>query len=217
MSPLLAATVMPATTDDHVPPQLLFPTAKPAELVFVPACLRCNSEASFDDEYIRSVFVVEDRAAQHPEARAAYDSFKRSLRIPEKQGFKRGFFASTEPVRIISPEGNVDTGIKTIDMDRISKVLIRVARGLYREAYDRRAPLCCNGLVTSVLNPDQITFDVARDFSRDLERLATHSIGNDGAFRYRFAAASDDPNTSAWWFEFYRALPFIVLLIDPHD
>jgi hypothetical protein len=46
-----------ADTTDHVPPQGLFPRV-PANVIEVPACLRCNRGASLDEEYMRATLAA---------------------------------------------------------------------------------------------------------------------------------------------------------------
>src|SRR5690242_6198140 len=64
--------------DDHVPPKAFFPKPKPTndKFVIVPACSNCNrgswidggSRMSKDEEYMRSVIIVEWNAGNHPAA-----------------------------------------------------------------------------------------------------------------------------------------------------
>ncbi len=44
------------STDDHVPPALLFPKPRPSDLITVPACPQCNAGFEKDEEYIRALF-----------------------------------------------------------------------------------------------------------------------------------------------------------------
>src|SRR4051812_42325353 len=55
-------------TDDHVPPECIFPKGRRTGLVKVRACRRCNGGASKDDEYFRMMLCMSEEAGESPEA-----------------------------------------------------------------------------------------------------------------------------------------------------
>ena len=74
-------------TKDHVPPRGLFENNPKFQLLTVPACLKCNNNASKDDEYFR-ILAFDYRAAELASVRDARDSTTRALFKEEKQGFR---------------------------------------------------------------------------------------------------------------------------------
>jgi 5-methylcytosine-specific restriction endonuclease McrA len=54
-------------TRDHVPPKNLFPLPKPVNLITVPACKKCHSETSQDDEYFRVKILLYMVSVQAPQ------------------------------------------------------------------------------------------------------------------------------------------------------
>jgi hypothetical protein len=42
-------------TEDHIPPQSLYPPELHSKLLLVPSCAGCNGGASKDDEYLRTI------------------------------------------------------------------------------------------------------------------------------------------------------------------
>ena len=211
----------PAASDDHVPPKLLFPLTAKKDLIAVRSCIRCNGGASRDDEYLRSILVVENRAATHPEARAAYAVLKRSLRKPEAKGWNRSFYGSLQLMDAVSPSGDVLGAVPTkrASRERIDRVVARVVRGLFREHSRQRLPP--SYLVHVVPGPgfgcDESEVGDLGWIRSHLGRVAQYERGTDAAFRYRFRTADDDARTSVWWLQFYGAVAFGAIVGPPVD
>jgi 5-methylcytosine-specific restriction endonuclease McrA len=57
-------------TDDHIPPQNLFPKPRPSNLnlITVPACRKCNGSASKDDEYFRYCLCMCEKVGRDEQA-----------------------------------------------------------------------------------------------------------------------------------------------------
>jgi hypothetical protein len=204
-----------ATTDDHVPPQLLFPLTKRSNLVEVPACLACNHSWSQEDENLRSELITEDRAAQHPEAAAAHDAFMRALRNPAKLGFRKNFFRRLSPVELRTPEGlRIATGVQVINLGRVLPVVDRIIRGLFRYHVGRRLPLRCRVQSWTIHQIEDDQMETVREMLSFLKHRPKYEIGSDGAFRYSFAITPDNENGSVWSLEFYKAHLFVGATLD---
>jgi hypothetical protein len=52
-------------SDDHLPPQSLFPAPRPNNLITVPSCDGCNGGSSKDDEYFRLWLVSRENTKGH--------------------------------------------------------------------------------------------------------------------------------------------------------
>ncbi len=79
-------------TDDHVPPQNMFPSPRPPDLITVPACRRCNQGFSMEDEYFR-IAVLGPAALQDPRAREIWDG-------PVVRGLRRSILERQAPFAI---------------------------------------------------------------------------------------------------------------------
>jgi hypothetical protein len=64
-NPVLCALcgVSPATTEEHVPAECMFPKPRPGNRITVPACWPCNNGSSEDDEYLRAALALIDEEA----------------------------------------------------------------------------------------------------------------------------------------------------------
>jgi len=75
-------------TRDHVPPKAIFSKPLPSNLITVPACAKCNSAASNDDEYFRLSLQVRDQMESHPDVIRSRPVLLRSLEKPQKAGMR---------------------------------------------------------------------------------------------------------------------------------
>src|SRR5690606_11581497 len=64
-------------TDDHIPPQSLFPAG--AFVPYVPACRGCNGGSSGDDEHFRAVLTIRDGLDDHVVVKGLLASVVRGL------------------------------------------------------------------------------------------------------------------------------------------
>jgi len=55
-----------ALTKDHVPPKSFFPKPRPANLITVPSCEKCNRNYGKDDERVRNIITSIDTTENHP-------------------------------------------------------------------------------------------------------------------------------------------------------
>src|ERR1700740_2606191 len=92
-------------TSDHVPPQSLFPSPAPSDLITVPACKRCNGGAAKDDEFFRLVLVMNEKTKGNAAREALMPAVKRSLLRFRAQGFASTFWSSTHSMERITPDG----------------------------------------------------------------------------------------------------------------
>ena len=94
-----------ATTIDHVPPSLIFPKPRPANIITVPACYDCNNSASLDDEYFRLVTALEEKSGEHPDSIELLPVIIRSLNRRQAQGFRKTFARSQFDCDIFTESG----------------------------------------------------------------------------------------------------------------
>lgn len=202
-------------SDDHVPPENIFPKPRPDALITVRACKTCNGGASKDDEYFRMMLCLSQDAGDSPEAQKNWAPIFRSLKRPQAQGMTKAFLKSIRPVQAMTWSG-IHLGRKMgfrVEFDRIRRVIERTVRGLYFHEQKRRLPedhvvdvFCDETLIR--LPPDSLsTFQ--HTINLPLASVAPKIIAP-GVFHYRFLIAEDGP-ASAWGLSFYERKPFIAI------
>ena len=127
-------------TADHIPPKCLFAPPRPATLITVPSCLRCNRAASQDDEYFKALLALKE--TDHPDAKEVRESVLRSLARPRSRRFSRNFLDRVGRVNVHTPAG-LYLGKRLsydVDLERLDRVAARVAKGLFYTLKGKRIP-----------------------------------------------------------------------------
>lgn len=182
-----------ATTKDHLPPAGLFPKPRPSDLVTVPCCRECNTEASKWDERFR-VFAAMHVSRNDPEAtellhKSVLPSVRHNARL------RREILESARDVMLTTPSGIVLGPATQVhwDSEAYDRVIERVVRGLHfhhtGEILGQRA---------------RVKVHFLRDLNGIgpvLEQLPLHSIGG-GQFLYKVIHHPDLPLRSLWVFEY---------------
>ncbi|MFH2069320.1 MAG: hypothetical protein ABII89_07680 [Candidatus Omnitrophota bacterium] len=201
-------------TKDHIPPEQIFPSPRPSNLITVPTCGNCHSDTSKDDEYFRLKVCLREDAGNHPKARKNWDAIFRSLNRMEASGFQKSFFADMHNVQLSTPAG-IFIGQQLgydVNMIRIRRVVERITRGLYFA--ERGSFLGFHNEVRVHADEDlhQETKKVLDELSKNvLLPLAaqTPKIIGDNVFSYRFHITDENPAYSVWGFSFYGSVPFL--------
>lgn len=205
-------------TDDHVPPKALCGKPKPADLIVVPSCTRCNNGASRDDEYFKTVMVLKDRAGGHPEAVAIRDSVFRGLAMRKKAKFRLRILRSMRDVALRTPAGlhiGKAPGFD-VDLTRLDRVVGRVTRGLYWHHHDHvRLP---DDHTVGVWSEDGLR-GINREEANLLRTTLVDPVLNNpareiarGVLRYWYAS-SDRPHITGWLLEFYEDVRFVAFTV----
>lgn len=202
-------------TNDHVPPQNLFPKPR-IGLVEVRACLRCNGGASKDDEYFRQCLVLADQARGHPEAAKSHPTVFKALNREEAKGMRASFMQSLRCVPEHTPGGLYvgDRLAFEVDLVRLFRVVERTVKGLYFKETERRLPDGYDVRVHSdetlaTLDPGDLEEDT-RNVIEPLKRLPPKVIGND-VFQYRHWVAPEEPGISVWLLTFFGRISFLAM------
>src|SRR5438445_6283846 len=129
-------------TDDHIPPQNLFPKPRPGSLIRVPSCEPCNGGASKDDEYFRLFITVREDAKGHPDRDAVLPVVLRSLNRPEARGFAKAFWKNTRYAERMSPSGLFLSSGRVYEAEgrRMDRVAVRIVKGLVFHETHKRVP-----------------------------------------------------------------------------
>lgn len=201
-------------TDDHIPPKNLFAKPRPDDLIKVPACQKCNGQASLDDEYFRLMLCARQDVASHPEAKKIQPTIMRSLERPDKVRFAEKFFSTMRATEVISQAGLCLGPAQTYraNLKRVSKVPARIVRGLFSKEFKRLLPLnyvCAAYQEAGLAAIDQPTYDKIWGVAAELQKEPPKGSKGQGVFSYWYLAASDDPNVTFWLFIFFETVGFI--------
>lgn len=211
-------------TEDHVPPQCLFPKPRP-RLIKVPACKACHAPTSKDDEYFRMRICISAEGGDHPDAKNNFEPIFRALQRPEFQGMAKTLIKDSREVWLRTASGIYveKTLAFSVDLTRIFRVVERTVRGLFFEETGRRLDPAYDVMVHSndtLSGQDPASLqELTRVILAPLANRPATVIGNE-VFVYRYAITADDPNVSAWALTFYRNVPFLALTaprVDPRQ
>lgn len=187
--------VNPGTTNDHVPPNQMFPDPKPSNLITVPACPQCNGGFQKDEEYFRGLFALTGATIEQ-EAPEFWEKVCRGLE--RSPGLKKTINDSLRAGTMVNPDG-VEVGRwMTIEdnIERIVNLIAKCVRGLY--FFEMSTPMSPSVPITCHLSRDEVVdlgtlYRITRQGKRSWP----------GVFEYRYTIEGDDPTTSAWIFTFY--------------
>jgi hypothetical protein len=206
-----------ATTIDHVPPSLIFPKPRPANLITVPACYDCNNSASLDDEYFRLVTALEEKSGEHPDSIELLPVIIRSLNRRQAQGFRKTFARSQFDCDIFTESGLfLKSAIGyNVDKDRLNAVFERITRGLFLNTFGRRLPLETRVSASQgrgLVNPSIVEF-----VKKILEEGSSWNCLGNGTFCWKYSTCLNQPETTAWIFVVFSSIVFISTTIgeDP--
>jgi hypothetical protein len=193
----------PGTTNDHVPPDQMFPDPKPSNLITVPACYECNKGFQKDEDYFRGLFGF----IGPPIERNAPDFWAKVKRGLERSpALQRTIADSLRSGTMVNPDGKkVGQWIKVEDnWHRVTALIAKCVRGLYF-------------FESSLALPQTVEIECPQhsECSIDLGTLysSTRRGKRDwpGVFEYRYCIAADDPTASGWILAFYRRYVYSAL------
>ena len=185
----------PGTTNDHVPPEQMFPDPKPSDLITVPACSGCNKGFQKNEDYFRGLFGLTGAPIKQAEPEF-WAKIGRGLQ--RSLAFNKTIADSLQSGTVVNTNGEkVGRRIKVEgNWHRVVNLIAKCVRGLY--FFERSV----------ALSPSiEIECPQYGDGPIDLKTLysLTHhgKRGWPGVFEYRYRVAPDDPAASAWILTFY--------------
>lgn len=199
------------TTREHFVPQGLWPGPLPVRTETVPACEQCNAGSNLDDEYFRNTLAMMNDC-EHPKKREVFEGpVLRSLK--SHPGWVR-YALSNKTVRPMrSPSGLWlgDYPVLPLDVERFSRSLRKVVKGLY--FLIRKAPFPTSGeiLLIGQLNPE--TWPLIVELEKQLFP-PTFDFGDD-VFEWRFSQRTD--GRTLWKLMFYRTVVFYAVGTESQD
>ena len=211
-----------ATTRDHIPAATMFAKPRPPNLITVPCCEPCNTEASKDDEYFRLMLITRADIGDHSAAQPLMESVHRSLENHAVSGLARSFVNNVSERNIISSDGNViGRGFGfDVDLSRLDRVAKRICMGLYFKKYGSVLPLEMKITAWSYDGLRDVDDSQKALLERMIARIKTdnlsHDIGN-GAFSYFYRQVADRNDAGAWVLSFFDQEMFLCLTSPAND
>ena len=200
-------------THDHVPPDNLFPSPKPSELITVPSCRKCNGGSSEDDTYFRDMLILWDATREHPEARKTADAVIKSFGRPEQRSYSRSILGGVLNVDVVTLGGlylGKQRGLR-FDPLRLSKTAGKIVKGLFYHEFRERLPEHCDAFAFCLPNEeDEHKRRSMQDMCGKLTTEPQRTIGC-GVFTYWFHQMEDAPERTLWLLLFYEKVPFLGL------
>lgn len=204
----------PSTTKDHVPPKCLFPKPRPNNLVTVPCCSSCNSQASLDDQYFKIMMASRREAQEHPASAALLATLRERFANPKSRGLVTMILNGLHRAEVRSSAGLViDQGIAyEVDKSRLDAVASRTTKGLFY--YERGYSLPSSHAVSSFTDPDlgRVEEDVMLNVAKVIAATEPKVLGG-GIFSYRVHFLPSDPDSSFWFYRFFEAIPIISMTL----
>lgn len=110
---------------DHVPPECIFPSTEPPNLITIPCCTDCNEEYGLLDEKMRNFFAILAGGNSSEVGNTAKRVMQRSPGLMEE------FFSYTKPHPTLVDEAGNPRLIFFFSDVELNPWLIRVVKGLY--------------------------------------------------------------------------------------
>lgn len=209
-------------TDDHIPPESLFPGVPNDKLIFVPACRDCNNQASTDDQYFGVIMSLRDELVDHPSMQAISEKVMRGLHSRHGVKLRNEILRTIRPVQPISQSGLFlpQRYAYSVDYARVENFIRRVTKGLFYKTMGSRLP---DDYEVRVLIPWAMKERTAKEISlwnefiyKPMVKVPAMVIGND-EFRFKYLYGTEDPNQTVWLFLFFGKVTFVSLTMSKAD
>jgi hypothetical protein len=199
----------PGVTKDHVPPKSFFPRPRPADLITVPCCQKCNQGSEKDEELFLATFMFSD-AGSTPTGKRLWDE-KLDRMYQKNLGLKKTVARMLSHKQAYTPAGLYLGRRMTISVDhpRLERVVEKIVRGLYYYEYGDLMPANVK-VMTLFLNTD-VMLRAAQQHFREL--TAGKRMWS-GIFEYCHNRVRESPEQSMWHIRFYACINFWIITGD---
>lgn len=199
------------TTSDHVPPQALFPSPAPNNLITVPACKDCNGGAGKDDEFFRLVLIMNEKTKGNAAREALMPAVKRSLLRFRAQGMASNFWSSTQVAQRFTADGLYagEGVLLSTDGARLDRTATRIVRGLYFHEFGEAIPQDHDVRVVNLARLrtlDVVIRENMSDFIQATLSEPEHTFGP--AFSYWILRSPNGPRRAHFVLKFYGSLEY---------
>lgn len=205
-------------TADHVPPRNIFPKPRPNNLITVPACKKCNEEASKDDEYFRLMLVMRDDVYVEPNVKQLWKTSYRGLKWSTKRGMAHNLVKNIRHGPTYTNSGIYlgNRSTYNVDLYRLDRVMERIIKGLFYHHAGYVLPkeyIARSFSVDGLVNDNVWDDPELKNMLGVLSELKPVAIGKN-IFSYKFLRLSDDINGSFWLFTFFSKVSFLGFTLE---
>ncbi len=197
-----------ATTKDHIVPRNLYPKRTQAQLLTLPCCDTCNQGLSKDEEYFRLVMLA-DWNINEVGRRVFEESVVPSLH-KGFEGLRMRALSESRPISLPVGGSFVDTGLWSLDSNRLNRVAEKIVRGLYFRMSGQ--PMAPDMKFQFQLRPD----DELRELILKTPWHPRPVVIDPEIFiaRHRIARNESGQEASGWLLIFYRCVPYFVVAMS---
>jgi hypothetical protein len=190
----------PATSWDHIPPDAMFPKPKPHDPIEVPACAKCNSGASDNDQKFQ-VFI--GLAAGHGEKGVSIFKPHVSRILKGNKRLKRTIGETLRRVDIQTEAGILlgHASAVKVDFNPVDIVLERIIRGMHFWHTGYILGNKVNIKINRYRNLAKPIYDMSFDWP-------IGSVGGNSFIYKYYLNAEEEPYASCWVLQFFRSAWF---------
>ena len=209
-------------TKEHVPPKCCFPKGTEG-LTTVPACTKCNSSFSRDDEYFRDTLIMSKECSEHPQAKELLRRVYRNLEREESKGYRLKLADSLSHCLVEYSPGLPEPGFEnSIDLQRIGNVVSKTVRGLLWSKTGLRLPESYGIIVVPSFNfdflPTRLMAQVAQVEARERRTESERASIGKGAFEHWWAwTTRESDKRSEWVLRFYEGHYFVCFIVPKKE
>ena len=189
-------------TKDHVIPRSMFPKTYGGQRLTVKCYGACNAFYRTSEDRFRA-WVLSGQAGDTEHSSAL---LPRLFQSPNKDlGLRAAYLSSIQPALLETP-GGIQFGttvIVELDRDVETRVLAKIARGLYFHETGNILPRSATVVGARIADPGRL--------GAQLPATRPGKSCWPEVFRYRFALMQHEPHASLWLMLFYDIEPFLVI------
>jgi hypothetical protein len=196
-------TKSPGITKDHVPPRIFFPEPRPGNLITVPACSKCNSAATMDDNYLFAIMMFSEAG----NTIAGVTLWRKRLRrmFTKDLGVRRQL-GSALSLKDVITSGGIYQGRRialAFDELRFNKAIQRIVRGLCY--FEFGSSLSAETSIASWLLSTPARSETAMQY---YHQISWGKRRWPGIFEYRCSRVDEGFEQSMWFIRFYNNIYF---------
>lgn len=188
-------------TQDHVPPDCIFPDTKPENLITVPCCKNCNKEYKTLDEKMKNYISI---IAGEKSSDAGEKSKHEVLKSPK---LRNDFLKHIQPHSSLVDNSGNSRLLFNFKNEELNRWLVRIVKGLYFNKYRER--MSEHSIYKVKAHPDLFP-QPSQTFPLE-EGLNLRPF-----FVYGVVKDENKGNSNTWVLIFYDHLIFTVSVDDPN-
>jgi len=182
---------------DHIPPKSLFPKPRPSNLITIPCCSKCHRPTSKDDEYFKSMMLMSHNNTSDS-AKEVLESVHRSFERDQQRGFVMSIINSIDEIdpTFSALEFGKQKYTYEVDLDRLTKVVIRIIKGLIVFITEKNFPVSAKIKCYAFSGIEKGDLALGK-IEQIMRKVHKHEIGRD-VFSYQYYKVSNSNERSCF-------------------